>query len=474
MSAALEVEGLQVAAADKLLVHGVTLAVAAGAALTVLGDTGSGKSLVAEAVMGTLPRELTARGRVSIAGVAHEAGGVGARRALWGRAISMLPQEPWLSLDPTMRALHQVEEVHRFVRGASRDDARRRGRAELDRLSLAGAGQRYPFQLSGGMAQRVALAATRAGEAAILIADEPTKGLDAALCGDVIALLRGEVARGTALITITHDIGVARGLGGDVAVMLDGRIVEHGPAARVLTAPAHEYTRRLLAADPASWPDRAAGTAGGTVLAAQGLSKRLGGRTLFEGAALHIRAGEIVAVSGPSGCGKTTLGNLLLDLVRPDAGSVTRAPGHKRVAFQKIYQDPPAAFAPRATIRTALTDVCRRHGVPWPKVESLMARMRLTPALLDRRPDQVSGGELQRFVLVRVLMLDPVFIFADEATSRLDPITQQDVMALLRAAVDERGIATLLVTHDRKLAAKIADRSFALDGERLRPVGAAA
>ncbi len=471
---ALEVEGLRVAVGDKSLVHGVSLAVTAGRPFTILGDTGSGKSLVAEAVMGILPRELRTSGKVTIDGKTYDAADAAARRGLWGRAIAMLPQEPWLSLDPTMRGSFQVEEVHTLVRGTSAATARKRAQAELARLGLGQAGRKFPFQLSGGMAQRLALAATHAGGAGILIADEPTKGLDAALCGEVVTLLRGEVERGAALITITHDIGVARGLGGEVAVMLDGRVVEHGPAEQVLVAPSHEYTRRLLAADPASWPERARTKGGEVVLAAEGLAKALGGRMLFEGLDISIHAGQSVAVTGPSGCGKTTLGNLLLGLMRPDAGRVARAPGKAAVAFQKIYQDPPAAFAPRVTLRTALKDVCQRHGIAWSKVEPLMARMRLAPALLDRLPDQVSGGELQRFALVRVLLLDPVFIFADEATSRLDPITQQDVMTLLREAVDERGFAMLLVTHDRALAAKVADRSFALDHESLRPARAAA
>jgi peptide/nickel transport system ATP-binding protein len=476
MSEALAVDDLHISAGALPLVRGISFAVEAGATLTIIGDTGSGKTLVVEAVMGTLPRELSASGQVSINGARFAADDAVGRRALWGRRIAMLPQEPWLSLDPTMRAAAQVAEVHRFVRGASRVDACARARSGLAELGLADAGRRYPFELSGGMAQRVALATIRAGAADIVIADEPTKGLDAALRDDVLALLRGEVARGATLIVITHDVAMARGLGGAVAVMLDGLIVEHGPAERVLHAPAHDYTRRLLASEPGAWSEPARTVAGAPVIVARGLTKSLGGRILFTGLDLAISAGEVVAVCGPSGCGKTTLGNVLLGLLRADSGSVERMAGNP-LLFQKIYQDPPASFAPRATLRLALADVCRLHAVAWRNVEALMVQLRLADRLLDRTPDQVSGGELQRFSLLRVLLLDPVFLFADEATSRLDPITQQQVVALLRDAAVERQLAVLVVTHDGELAGKAATRTLAIEwdgsaGARHRERGA--
>lgn len=469
MSVALAIDDLHIAAGTLALVRGVSLAVDYGAALTILGDTGSGKTLVAEAAMGTLPAELSARGRVGIAGRDFAAGPGAAQRALWGRAIALLPQEPWLALDPTMRAAKQVAEVHRIVRGAAVEAAGDAAARDLSALGLAAAGRKYPFQLSGGMAQRVALAAVHAGGAKILIADEPTKGLDADLRDDVVALLRGEVSRGAAVVTITHDIAVARGLGGTVAVMREGRIVEVGDAGAVLTAPTHDYTRRLLAADPAGWPEPPVRAAGPLVLAGRGLAKRLGGRTLFERLEIELRAGETVAVTGPSGCGKTTLGNVLLGLLPADAGRIDRPGGHAPVRFQKIYQDPPAAFAPRATLRTSLDDVCRRHRIAWTTVADLMERLRLAPALLDRRPDQVSGGELQRVALARVLALGPVFLFADEATSRLDPITQQEVLGVVRAAIARDGISVLVVTHDRRLAAKVGSTVISLDENGVAP-----
>ncbi|MGK9287121.1 ABC transporter ATP-binding protein, partial [Sinorhizobium meliloti] len=197
---------------------------------------------------------------------------------------------------------------------------------------------------------------------------------------------------------------------------------------------------------------------------AQGLEKRYGDRVLFSGFDIEIAAGEIVSVVGPSGCGKTTIGNILLGLAKPDAGAVVRDAELSPLRFQKLYQDPPAAFAPHQTVRKGLKDVARLHGKDWAAIEVLCDRLRLQSALLDRLPGQVSGGELQRFALARALLLDPAFLFADEATSRLDPVSQQDVVTFLQEIVEETGLAVLLVTHDRDLAEKISTRLIELRG----------
>ena len=472
MSGHLVIENLTVAAPDGTqLVHGVTLAAGPGRPLTLLGETGSGKSLVVQAAMGVLPEGLSAAGRVTLDGVALPTGP--ARRPLWGRRLAMLPQEPWLALDPTMRALGQVAEVYRLVRGLQPPAAEVEARARLAELGLAEAARRYPFQLSGGMAQRLALAVLRAADAPVLLADEPTKGLDAPRRDEVAARLRQEADRGRTLLVVTHDIPVARTMSGTLAVMLEGRVVEQGPAEAVLTRPAKDYTRRLLAADPAVWPLRVASAVlpvSEPVVEGIGLARSFGGRPVLRGADLAVRRGEVVAVLGPSGCGKTTLGDLLLGLLRPEAGQVWRASGHTAWRFQKLYQDPPSAFVPHQTMRRALADLARRHNLAWPIFEALLDQLRLAPALLDRRPSQISGGELQRFALVRALALDPVFLFADEPTSRLDPITQQEVALLLRRLAKERGLGLLLVTHDQALADRLADRVLVLEAGGLRPL----
>lgn len=458
MTAGLAVTDLVVRARDgSRPVDGVSFALAPGEPLTLLGETGSGKSLVAQAIMGTLAADLAASGSIVLAGRELLGLAAGERRALWGRRIALLPQEPWLALDPTMRAQGQVEEVFRRVRGLG-GAAPGRAAAALGAVGLAAAARAFPFQLSGGMAQRLAFAAAAAGEAPLLIADEPTKGLDAALRDGIAALLRRHAENGGLLLTITHDVAVARRIGGAAGIMREGRLVEAGPAARVLAAPDHPYARSLLAAEPAAWPVRTPPPPGRVVLAGRALAKRYGGRVLFSNLTLGLRAGETVAVTGPSGAGKTTLGNVLLGLVAPDAGSVAREAGAAPTRFQKLWQDPPAAFARHVPLGRLMADLARRHGIPAARVEALLARLRLAPSLLGRAADAISGGELQRFALARALLLDPVFLFADEATSRLDPITQAETIALLGEAASERGLALLLVTHDADIARKASAR----------------
>ncbi|WP_105385240.1 ABC transporter ATP-binding protein [Neorhizobium alkalisoli] len=460
----LAINDLSIHAADGTIVSNVSLSLGRGRPLTLLGESGSGKSLVAQAIMGNLPAGVHATGRVLFKGLDLLAEPAAERRQRWGRSIGLLPQEPWLALDPTMRVGPQVAEVHRYVKGKTVNDSLAATSQNLAEVSLSQAEALYPFQISGGMGQRVAIAMADAADTELLIADEPTKGLDAALRDSVAARLKCEVEAGRLLLTITHDVAVARALGGTIGVMLEGRLVEYGPAETLLEKPEHAYTKALLAAEPSQWEKRTRPSSGKTVVAAQALEKRYGDRVLFSGFDVAIAAGEIVSIVGPSGCGKTTIGNILLGLTTPDAGAVVRDTVLSSLRFQKLYQDPPAAFAPHQTIRRGLKDLARLHGKDWTKIEALCGRLRLQDALLDRLPGQVSGGELQRFALLRALLLDPAFLFADEATSRLDPVSQQDVITFLQEIVEETGLAVLLVTHDRDLAEKVSTRLIELGG----------
>ncbi|QFT59536.1 Glutathione import ATP-binding protein GsiA [Sulfitobacter sp. THAF37] len=461
-------ENITVSQNGAAILHPVSLHLEPGEPLVILGETGSGKSLLAQAIMGTLPHDLTARGRVALGDHLLDAARPDGFRPLWGLQIAVLPQEPWLSLDPLMRAEGQVAEAHRLVRGLGAGEARAQAATDLDRLGLSGAGHRYPHELSGGMAQRVAIAAARAGGARIVIADEPTKGLDAARRDELADLLLAELARGGGLLVITHDLALARRVGGRMIVLREGRVVETGATATVLRAPTKPYSRDLIAADPENWTRRKPAAAGAPVLTATGLAAERGGARLFSDLSFDLAEGRILGVTGPSGCGKSTLGDVVLGLIRPSAGRVERASGLAKTGFQKLYQDPVAAFPRHRTLGRTLIDVARRHGQSHTRIDALLPRLGLAPLLLTRRPGAVSGGELQRLALLRLLLVRPKFIFADEPTSRLDPLTQKQVIDLLAETAATEGCAIMLVSHDPALVTRTADHVLSLGTEAVK------
>ena len=440
-----------------------------GVPVTIVGESGSGKSLLAHAIMGTLPANLQARGSLSLDGQSYNLADRTNRHRLWGPVLALLPQEPGRALDPTMRAQEQVAEGAASF-AADKNAARRSAGALLASLGLGHAAAAFPHTLSGGMAQRVAFAAATIGGARVLIADEPSKGLDRRARTELAEILKRHVDGGGILLTITHDLDLARELGGDVLVMKDAHVLEQGPARQVLTEPAHPYTRRLLAAEPARWNypwtrAEAPDAAGAPLISGQGLAKTLGGQRLFSDLSVSIGAGERVSISGPSGSGKTTLGNVLLRLLAPDTGHVDHSQALRGGRLQKLYQDPALAFAPRVRLRDSFGDVLRRHRLEPDRLEELMALLRLAPALLQRIPGQVSGGELQRLAIIRSMLLEPALVFADEPTSRLDLITQEETINGLMDQVGRLGSALILVTHDEALADAVTQRQLPLGFE---------
>ena len=475
----LRLKNLVVSHAGKVLVETAQLDFEPGRPVTIVGESGSGKSLLAHAIMGTLPPNLIASGSLALDGHAYDVSDQANRRRLWGRTMSLLPQEPVLALDPTMRTREQVAEGAVSFRTDKRG-ARRAADALLSSLGLRQASAAFPHTLSGGMAQRVAFAAATMGGAPVLIADEPSKGLDQRARTELAELLRVHINGGGILLTITHDLDLARELGGEVLVMKDAHVVEQGAAGQVLAHPTHPYTRRLLTAEPSRWrhpwmrnssdgaegSDRVHGVpaerAGNVLISAEGLAKAFGGQELFTDLSLEVRAGERVALSGPSGSGKTTLGNVLLRLLRPDAGTVQHSDALKGGRLQKLYQDPALAFPPRVPLKDSLGDVVRCHRLDHDRFEELMGSLGLAPELLQRRPGQISGGELQRLAIIRSMLLEPALVFADEPTSRLDLITQEETMRCLMEQVDRLDCALVLVTHDDALAAAVTTRSIPL------------
>ncbi|MDQ0680083.1 peptide/nickel transport system ATP-binding protein [Arthrobacter pascens] len=475
----LRLNNLVVTHGGKVLVETAQLDFEPGRPVTIVGESGSGKSLLAHAIMGTLPANLTARGTLTVDGHSYDVSDQANRRRLWGRTMSLLPQEPVLALDPTMRAGEQVAEGA-LTFTADKRGARRAADALLSSLGLRQATRAFPHTLSGGMAQRVAFAAATIGGAPVLIADEPSKGLDQRARADLAELLRSHLKGGGILLTITHDLDLARELGGEVLVMKDAHVVEQGAAGQVLAQPVHPYTRRLLGAEPshwrhpwmrgpldaAEWADAEHGrqveSEGTLLVSGEGLTKSFGGQQLFSNLSFDVRAGERIALSGPSGSGKTTLGNILLRLLPPDAGTVQHSDALKGGRLQKLYQDPALAFPARIPLKDSLGDVVRRHRLERDRLEELMGLLGLAPELLQRRPGQISGGELQRLAIIRSMLLEPALVFADEPTSRLDLITQEETVRCLMEQVDRLDCALVLVTHDDGLAAAVTTRSIPL------------
>lgn len=462
MSVLLKLTDVAVYVGDTCLLEPISLQLKQGQPLTILGQTGSGKSLLAQAVMGLLPEALTLRGVVEVFGKELTVKG---RQALWGRELVMLPQEPWHALDPLMKGVEQVKEVYRYVQGQSHQQALACAEQDLQHVGLADSAQKRPGQLSGGMAQRLAISAATAGGAHLILADEPTKGLDVSRRDGIVRLLQSRSAQGS-LLTITHDVAIARQLGGKLLVIKEGRLVEQGDAIDVLDNPRDSYTRELIAAEPKSWPDAvqpARDQNAKEVLVAEKIAIERGGRTLFEGVSFSIKKGEVVGVVGDSGCGKSSLGDALLNLLPVSAGKVTRlerdAKAHQ---WLKLYQDPPSAFTSSVSLGTLLKDLVTLHNIDKVRISPLMRRLNLPEEILQRTCLEVSGGELQRFAILRALLLDPVFLFADEPTSRLDPITAKEVTNLLVELARETGCAVLMVSHDPDLVRKTCDQVIAL------------
>ncbi len=447
--------------AGKSVVRDVNLTVQRGQALVIIGESGSGKSLIALALLGLLPPGFTAAGTIRLAG--GPPADLADREALhrhWSRDIILLPQEPRAALDPTMR-------IGRQLAGANHDP-----RAALAAVDLPAASARlYPFELSGGMAQRALVASALSQPSPVVVVDEPTKGLDSARVGQVAALLGMLLNERRSLLVITHDPALVRTLGGSVAVLWDGRIVENQASPQLLRTPLHPYTREWLAADPATWAACVPClTEEGLVLAGHGLGFGYPGQPrLFDGVDIHVHRGGVVALTGPSGVGKTSLGNMLVGLCRPDTGELTwdgadpyrdrRAMQRLRRRYQKLHQDPVTAFLPHRPVGRQLADLA--EVAPQldlaASLPPLLDRLKLDARLLDHYPGEISGGEAQRLALARLLLLDPAMIVADEPTSRLDPVLQRQTIALLREIVAERQIGLVLISHETALVHSVAD-----------------
>ncbi|WAH61946.1 ABC transporter ATP-binding protein (plasmid) [Pseudomonas silvicola] len=329
-------------------------------------------------------------------------------------------------------------------------------------VGITGCGTKFPWQLSGGMAQRAAFAAARAGGAEILIADEPTKGLDVSRRDDVAALLRSEVAEGGTLLTITHDIALARQLGGDVIVMHKGKVIEQGSAQQVLHTPQQRYTRELLAADPAAWPQRQSTVIRSKPVVSAGDKAAARRKCVGRARKFHSACWGNCRLTWCQRQWKKQLWRCIAGITHATAGSITRHVAASALRYQKIYQDPSALFPPTRTLSQSLEEVLRRHRIERSKRDTLMEQLALESSYSRAARIPSRAASYSASLCYARLLLEPVFLFADEPTSRLDPLVQQQTLQLITQMVRQLQCGVLLVSHDRELLEKGTDRVIAM------------
>lgn len=459
MSYLLELNELAVSSQGFEKVAPLSFALNAGESVTILGETGSGKSLFAKAIFGDLPSGFNSHGEVLLNNKRVDQLPSIEREALWGRDIAILPQEPRLALSPLMRIGEQISEVYRWVNNLSRHDTQSAMQSDLDSVGLQEAQNQFPVEISGGMAQRAAFLCARAAGGKVLIADEPTKGLDDASKAKVISALKMHKQTGC-LVTITHDLDVAKALGGRIYVLYKGQWQSRDLSfEQWLNNTQDHYSQSLIsAASHVAHPSKRQGKQQEPLIEVEDLSAGFDTKQLFTALSFNVARGEVVGFSGPSGCGKSTLGDILLGLKQGLTGKVVECRALPIGRKVKLYQDPPQAFSSTLTLRQQVNDLCRLHDIDNALVLKFAEQLQLSEDVLDRYANQVSGGELQRVAILRILLLQPELIIADEPTTRLDPQIARSTLDLLVESAKRINCALVLITHSQHEVDRYCDK----------------
>lgn len=526
MKELLRIDRLTAGYGGNAVIEDISLCLSAGKVLGIVGESGNGKSTLLKAIaqIRGLSTEIHA-GTIVLDGRDIAVLSAGERRKMHGEELAMVFQYAGASLNPARRIGTQLVETMRAHTDLSREEIYARaaevfggmGFPDVSRILAA-----YPFELSGGMAQRAAIALAVILRPQLLLADEPTSALDATIQLQVLDELRALKERmGTAILLITHNIGVVRHIADRVAVMCKGRIVEQGTVDEVLGNPQHPYTRKLLTAVPqlhaaahihcdrhdhaekniaiaspirAGEEDRVSGGRGALqdLLRFENVSMHFDdreGRTqAVDRISFSLGNRELLGIVGESGSGKSTVAKLLTGLHTPTGGNIllagkdiTRAGGKERrtlyTRIQMVFQDAPGSFNPRRTIGAMIGETICRLCTPDERdtkrrVAELLAEVGLPAAYAARYPHEMSGGECQRAAIARAMAVHPEILVCDEATSALDVSVQAKIIALLLHLQQEHGMSLLFISHDLPLVSSIADRVLIMQNGRIVEQGA--
>jgi len=482
----------------------ISFDIAPGETLALVGESGSGKSVTALSVLKLLPSTAAMSGRILFKGQDLLAASPAELRAVRGNDISMIFQEPMSSLNPVHTIERQIGEVLAIHKGMRPNAARARTLELLDQVGIPDPQGRlasYPHQLSGGQRQRVMIAMALANEPDLLIADEPTTALDVTVQAQILVLLKSLQQRlGMAMLFITHDLGIVKRIADRVCVMTDGEIVETGPVDTVFAKPQHAYTRHLLAAEPRGTPP-ATDPAAPTMVEAtdlrvwfpikRGLFRSVVGHIkAVDGVSLSIRQGETLGVVGESGSGKSTLGYALLRLISSQGRIVVlgnevqqrswKAMRPLRADMQIVFQDPYGSLSPRMSVASIIAEGLEVHAPHLgqaerdAKVIRALEEVGLAPETRFRYPHEFSGGQRQRIAIARAMVLEPKFVVLDEPTSALDVSIQAQVVDLLRAIQQRRGLTYLFISHDLKVVRALANTLIVMRDGKIVEQGPAA
>ena len=465
-------------------VRGVNLAVYPGQMTAIVGESGSGKTTSAMAAIGLLPSNAT----IDAGTITFDGRDITSlRRREWlelrGRRIGLIPQDPNNSLNPLKPIGASVEEglaIHHIGSAAER---KAKALELLERVGIDDPERRYnqyPHELSGGMKQRVLIAAAVALEPDLIIADEPTSALDVTVQKIILDLLddmRAELGMG--ILFITHDLAVAGDRADRVVVMESGQLREEGLAATVLTNPRHDYTKRLLADAPSlTVADAGAApvterTAGEPLVQVEGLTQRFGDFTAVDDISFTVAKGSTHALVGESGSGKTTTGRSIAMFNTPTSGSISvggrdivglrgKALREERNNIQLVYQNPYGSLDPKQTIGQTVAEPLRnlkgaRASTAKAKAKEFLDLVALNPDYYDRRPRELSGGQRQRVAIARAMIVEPELVILDEAVSALDVTVQAQILRLLARLQEELGLTYIFISHDLAVVNQISD-----------------